>query len=340
MSSMPSSPENSRRVVTAATTEGYAFPVIDVTNPAFALDDSPKAIDALRRGSIEYGRRYSRLLPNLLMRLLVRVLARNSLLLRALTQPDAAYLGGLSTYVMKLGPDNLVAPFNERVDRKVAASPQVTSVRVRLQQTARLLAQGLEEDLAGRAGVALHLINIGGGSAIDALNALILLKRSAPMLLARPVTIHVLDLDPRAPQFGANALAALQAPVGPLAGLDIRLVYRRYAWDETAPLARLLGEVASDGAALAASSEGALFEYGTDAAIVDNLRVLRTHGVGTVAGSVTRADELALTTLADSRFKLRPRGIEVFSRLAAQAGFAVARVEQSVMSDQVLLRAA
>jgi hypothetical protein len=264
--------------------------------------------------------------------------ARRSLLLRALLRSDEAFLGGLSTYVLKLGADNLVPPFDDRVDRQVAASPAGVAIRVRLQQTARLLAEGLEQDLARRPDVPLHLINIGGGSAIDSLNALILLKRSGPHLLARPVTIHVLDIDARAPAFGANALAALRAGDGPLAGQDIRLVHERYSWAATAPLERLLRDLASEQAIVAASSEGALFEYGDDDAVIGNLRVLRAHNVQPVVGSVTRADDLAREMLANSRFKLLPRGIENFSALAARGGYTVARVAPSLLSDQVWLR--
>jgi hypothetical protein len=337
---MPSTPSNhvhSVRTITAMTAEGYELPVIDVTHPAFAVDDGPEAIEALRTAFIE-SERQRRRMPRFMMGLFMRLAARRSLLLRALLQPDAAFLGGLSTYVMKLGADNLVSPFDDRVDRKVAASPPVVSVRVRLQQLARLLADGLAQDLAGRPGVPLHLINIGGGSAIDSLNALILLRRSTPEVLARPVTIHVLDIDARAPVFGANALAALRADNGPLTGQDIKFSHQRYNWDETEPLQRLLNELVSGRAIIAASSEGALFEYASDDSVLANLRVLHANDVQVMTGSVTRADDLALGMLANSRFTLMPRGIEGFSSLVARAGFAVARVAPALLSDQVLLR--
>src|SRR5262249_28281662 len=139
--------------------------------------------------------------------------------------------------------------------------------------------------------------------------------------------------------FGANALSALRAADGPLAGSDIRLVHTRYSWDDTQPLAALLDKLRGEQAVIAASSEGALFEYGDDDAIVANLRILCMHGVEPVVGSVTRADDLARATLADSQFKLIPRGIDKFAALADRAGLAIAHVEEALMSDQVLLRA-
>jgi hypothetical protein len=329
-------PSRGLKTITAMTAEGYELPVIDVTHPAFAVDDSPEAVGALRAAFIESALRRKRV-PKFVMSLFIGLAARRSLLLRALMRSDAAFLGGLSTYVLKLGADNLVAPFDDRIDRKVAGSPAGVAIRVRLQQTARLLAQGLEQDLVARPGVPLHLINIGGGSAIDSLNALILLRRSARDALARPVMIHVLDLDARAPEFGANALAALRAADGPLAGQNICLAHRHYAWDDTEPLARLLDGLSTEPAIIAASSEGALFEYGNDDAVIGNLRVLRGHVVRPVTGSVTRADDVTLETLTTSRFKLVPRGIEKFSALVGRAGYSVVRVEPALLSDQVML---
>jgi hypothetical protein len=330
-------PSEDLKTITAMTAEGYELPVIDVTHPAFAVDDSPEAVAALRTAFVESMRRRYRV-PKLLMHMMLKLAARRSLILRALLEPKQAFLGGLSTYVMKLGAANLVAPFNDRVDKQVAASPAVVAIRVRLQQTARLSAEGLEQDLARRPGVPLHLINIGGGSAIDSLNALILLRRSASDLLARPVTIHVLDLDARAPMFGGNALAALREGGGPLAGRDISLTHLSYSWDDTEPLARLLNELSTGPAIIAASSEGALFEYGSDDAVVGNLRVLHAHNVRPVTGSVTRADDITLGLLTTSLFKLVPRGIERFSALVRRAGYLVARVEPALLSDQVMLQ--
>jgi len=328
-------------VLTAMTGEGQRLPVIDVTNPAFAVDDSLEAVEALRVALWADQRRRERV-PKFLGPLLLWSWARRSALLRRLMTPKAGFLDSLSTYLLKLGPDNLVPPFDGSIDRRVAASPAVASVRIRLQQVARLMADGLAGDLAARSGRPLHLINIGGGPAIDSLNALVILRRSATNGLARPVVIHVLDLDAQGPAFGKNALAALAAAGGPLAGLDISLVHVPYNWNEVAPLDRLVGQLAAEDAIIAASSEGALFDYGSDEDIVANLVALNAAGRGAraVVGSVTHADELARRVFADSPFKLVPRGMDAFAQIAARGGFAVARVAPALLSDQVLLRLA
>jgi hypothetical protein len=89
----------------------------------------------------------------------------------------------------------------------------------------------------------------------------------------------------------------------------------------------------------AVSTEGALFEYGSDAAIVENLRVLRAGGVS-VVGSVTNADPLRRSMIAMSEFDLIARGIEGFRPLAAKAGFAITEIKDAVLSCQVRLDAA
>jgi hypothetical protein len=101
-----------------------------------------------------------------------------------------------------------------------------------------------------------------------------------------------------------------------------------------------VGELRAAGAIIAASSEGGLFEYGGDDAIVANLEALHVGNVKLIAGSVTRSDEARRRTIAASRFKLIPRGLEGFAPLAARAGYRIARAETAQLSDQVLLRPA
>lgn len=329
-------------IIYARTREGFDLPVIDVTNPRFAVPDDPAAVRGLYDSFIAHERK-RRYLPAFVLRWMLRMAARKSRLIRALVDPKAGFLDGLSTYVMKLGADNLVQPYDTPVDRRLAASPHIVLLRLRMQQVAQLVAAGIADDLAGAdAAAPLALINIGGGPALDSINALILLRRDRPELMARPIAIEVLDASQDGAFFGANALAALQAHQGPLAGLDIAMRHHDYDWDRPALLESLIEKLIAAGAIIAATSEGALFEYGNDQAIVANLRALRANGAGArlVAGSVTSADDTRRRMIATTRFKLFPRGVAGFAPLAAQAGFRIAKVESVLLSDQVLLRAA
>ena len=93
----------------------------------------------------------------------------------------------------------------------------------------------------------------------------------------------------------------------------------------------------------AASSEGALFEYGSDDDISSNLQALFdiTPADTIVAGSVTRADELGLKLNGNgigSRAALQLRGLEAFTALALRAGWKIAKSIDRPLSHDVLLK--
>ena len=324
----------------AKTRDGIDLPVIDLTDPRFGVPNDPDAARARYREFTEMQRKRGRM-PKFVMRMMMRSAAKRSRLVGALFSSPKGFLDGVSTYVMKLGAENLVPPYNTRIDRKFASSPHIPLLRLRMQQTAQLLCDALVEDLTNTGDQPVSLINIGGGPALDSINALILLNRSRPDLLKRPFAIHVLDLDDAGPFFGANALEALRHPGRPLHGVAASLRHRRYDWNETTPLQDLTAQLIADRTVIVASSEGALFEYGSDEAIVANLTALRADGRGArhVVGSVTRADDTRKRMIAETRFHITPRGVEGFVPLAAKAGFAVARTESAMLSDQVLLTA-
>jgi hypothetical protein len=327
-------------IVLARTREGFDLPVIDLSNPRFATPDDPATVQRLSEALIAAERRQRRI-PQIIMRMILRVAARKSRLVRAMFHSQAGYLDSISTYVMKLGAENLVPPYDSPTDRRVASSPHVLLIRLRMQQIAHFVADGLAHDLTSTdAAAPLRLINIGGGPALDSINALIALRRARPELLNRPVVIDVLDSNEDGAFFGANALEALKTGGGPLAKLDIAMQHHDYDWNQPAVLADLVGMLASAGAVIAASSEGALFEYGSDEAIVANLKALHAGGVGArlVAGSITAADALRRRLIASTRFHLKPRSIEGFTPLATAAGFRIVTSVTAFMSDQVLLR--
>jgi hypothetical protein len=322
----------------ATTDEGHRLPVIDITRPEFALPDDPQSVAALDAAFREAERRNA-LVPRFVMHFMMRSAARRSRLLADILDPDTPYLAGLTTYVMKLGAENLPPPFTTEIDRRIVGAPQVMAMRLRLQQIAKLIAEGLQPLLAGNPSSPLVLINIGGGPAIDSINALILLNRSQSTLLQRPIAIQVLDIDAAGPRFGAAALAALSAEGQPLAGLRITFTHEFYDWNKRALLGDLVHRAAAQGAILAASSEGALFEYGSDDAVVANLATLHHGGRGAklVVGSVTGADPIRRQSITGTRFKLVPRGLDGFRPLAEGSGFRIARSEPTPLGDQVLL---
>jgi hypothetical protein len=329
--------EQHRAIVFATTVDGLRLPVIDVTNPAFAIPDDSASLKKSREAFMAWHDRNNRM-PRIVTRLMMRLGARRSRLLSKLLASDDSYLDSITTYMLKLGPDHLPPGFDSPIDRKVAGSPHVAMVRLRMQQIAQFLAQALTAPLAGAPDAPLHFVNIAGGPALDSINALIMLVRAGAALINRPIAIHVFDAQPDGPAFGARALLALTAPEGPLHGLAVDFQHHVYDWNDTAPLAQLLTGLRERGALIAASSEGGLFEYGTDDAVVANLTALARAGVPIVSGSVTSSSEARKRMIEQTRFRLFPRGLEGFAPLAERSGYEIAESRSVVMSEQVLLR--
>jgi len=329
MSSRPPLPQRKPGVCYALTDEGVELPVIDVTHPAFRLDLSAGDLAQRLKDHVRMMRRRERL-PAFLGRLLMRLASRRSALIRGILGAEGGFLSGMNTYLMKLGPANLVPGFSSRVDRQVADSFPAVAARIRLQEAARRLALGLAPALAARPGP-LHFVNIAGGPASDSLNALILLRSAHPEWLeGRRIHIHVLDLHRDAPRFGARARAALCAEGGPLSGLTVAFGQRDYDWSDTRVLRELLAGLEPD-SVVVGSSEGGLFNYGSDQAIRANLVALReaTPADFVMVGSLSWDTPRARRFRRFSQIAVRDFTREAFESLADEAGWAL---EQGIHS--------
>lgn len=334
-------PEKRRKpgVCYAVTRDGIELPVVDVTHEAFAVALGDEDLSALTQEFVRDEERRAKL-PPFVQRLLLRVVLRRSVLGRGILNAADTYVSGMNTYLMKIGPGSLGDGYAGSLDRRIAAALPPLSVRLRLQDMARLLAEHLAGALRTDEEAPLHLLNIAGGPAADSLNALIVLRKEHPRCLdGRAVRISVLDADADGPTFGARALAALLAEGGPLHGLDVALEHLRYDWREVGELRRRLRVAEDAGAIVATSSEGGLFEYGSDEEIEANLRALRTSAPGhrAVVGSVTRADSPAHHVKTATRVATRPRTLDQFTALAHRAGWTVSRVLRAPFSFNVAL---
>lgn len=326
----------------AVSGDGLELPVIDITHPAFACDVSPQELSAIIEESVRAWEAVQKTPPEVL-----RGLAANSLLVRGWVQSVGSFMSGMTTYLYRLGPNNLGEGYAGPVDRRTAAGIMPLSFRFRLRDVARLIADGLALALAARPGCPVHLLNIAGGPSADSLNALILLHKEHPEWLAgRPISIQVLDLDRDGPQFGLRALAALLADGAPLAGLTASLDPVEYNWADASRL-RLVLDGIEPGAAAVGSSEGGLFDYGSDEQIVANLAALRDGApadfvmVGSVVRDLNTLDpRLRATAQSSGRPLIRYLGLEAFRALARHAGWVVDRVIDSVAHHAVSLRKA
>ncbi|HWR53067.1 MAG TPA: hypothetical protein VN428_18290 [Bryobacteraceae bacterium] len=326
----------------AVTADGLELPVIDITHPAFACDVSPQEVSAIIDESVRAWEAVQKTPPEVL-----RDLVANSLLVRGWVQSVGTFMSGMTTYLYRLGPNNLGQGYAGPIDRRSATGIMPLSFRFRLRDVARLIADALAPALAAHPGSPVHLVNIAGGLSADSLNALIVLNKEHPECVrGRPISIQVLDLDREGPQFGSRALAALLADGAPLAGLSATLDAVEYNWADASRLRQVLDGI-EPGAAAVGSSEGGLFDYGSDEQIVANLAALREGTppefvmVGSVVRDVNTLDpRLRATVQPGARPLIRYLGLDAFRPLARQAGWAIERVIDSVAHHAVSLRKA
>ena len=318
-------------VVYAMTDGGVRTAVIDVTHPAFAVTVTEAELAAMEKQYLtEMGRQAE-------MPAAVQEALRNSMLGRGLMAASGTFLDGMSTYLLKLGPENL-GDGATAIDRRIAASFPAVVGRLRLADMARLMAEGLERSATTGARRPVCLVNIAGGSGADSWNALIRLQiERSGWLAGRKIAITVLDMDSRAPAFGARAVAALGADGGPLGGLDLTFRYLSYEWSGVGGLAKALEGLDARDAVCGVSSEGGLFEYGSDEEIVENLRVIHlgTASDAIVVGSVTREGEVVRAWSGTRRVTSRPRTLEAFRGLAEAGGWRLEEVVERAFSYNV-----
>jgi len=279
-------------------------------------------------------------LPKPLRELALRFLLRQSVLAQGIDQARNSFMSGMQTYLLKLGPEMLGSAYTKPIDRQIASAFPSFCVRLRLQDMAELMAETLIPILSSDPQLPLRLINIAGGPAMDSLNALILMHRNRPELLPhREIEIDVLDLDESGPAFGKSSLDALSQSNGPLHALKITFRHLAYDWARAEDLAGLLTKTEFGQPVTICSSEGGLFEYGSDEEIVSNLNALRGwRDIAAVTGSVTRADEPIQQMRKATTAKTRPRGLTVFRNLISPTGWKLDRVIERPFSDQVVLK--
>ena len=323
----------------AQTVTGQELPVIDVTNPAFSLGaPSDTEMAALIQKSAAEQERFNGM-PAFLRKRSMWLMSRRSVLMRGVMGADGTFLAGMNTYLMKLGPANLGRGFGS-VDRALASSIPAISLRLRLKEIVRLLADTVGPVLAATSGRPFHLINIAGGPCMDSINLLIQLRRDRPGVFdGRPVRIHALDLESPGPIFGGRALQALKAPGMPLAELDVILEHTPYQWSEPRQLQSCLGKLDLTESVVAAASEGGLFDYGTDDEIRGNLEVLHAmtpmHAVVAVTTTPVDGPGRAFNQTSGARTVSRSR--EAFAELSAAARWKVVSFAKVLMNDVLIL---
>jgi hypothetical protein len=325
-------PEQNKKpgVCYAFTDAGVELPVIDITHPAFRSEVNPADLASIMEESLHSLEDWTKL-PEFLR----HFLSSKSILMAGSARAEESSLDGMTTYLFKLGPENLGHSYANMLDRKSVKLIQGVALRMRLRTIAQLLADGLQPELGRSGNAPVALVNIGGGTASDDLNALLLLRRDHPELLpGRTISIHVFDLDSTGPRFGQKSLAALQASHAPLHDLTIRFEHIPYKWSDPALLQQKLLNLKTDAPIMAGSSEGGLFEYANDEEIIANLKTLLecTPGNFFFVGSMWRNEPIHQKFKSLSKMALRLFDLDRFQTVIRAAGW---ELEQTVPDNPI-----
>jgi hypothetical protein len=255
----------------ALTGNGVELPVLDITHPLFISSiDEVKLKEMLKKAeknAEETAEKFNNM-PAYVM----KFLAKRSFTMAELLQHkgDNAFLSGVSTLMLKLGPGLIGKGRKRFLDRLASRGIGGIVLRMRVRDLSKCQAKALIPILRKSPDKNLCMINIAGGAASDTINKLFLVLQEDPLLLKnRKIEINVLDIDSFGPAFAAECISVLKSPAGQFKNLDISFRHIQYDWNNTSLLNKLLSERKEW--LLACSSEGGLFEYCSDEVIEKNL---------------------------------------------------------------------
>lgn len=258
----------------ALTPNGVELPVLDITHPLFKESIDEEKLKGLIRESEKTADKTANKFINMPV-YLKKFLSKRSFIIAELLREkeDAAFLTGLSTLILKLGPGLIGKGRKRFLDRLSSKGIGGIVLRMRVRDISQSLAKAMIPMLMKSQEKDLCLINIAGGAASDSINALFLIQHENPALLKnRRIEINVLDIDTYGPAFAERCLTALKEPGNRFDELDISFRYIHYDWNDTGKLEELLSERKEW--MQICSSEGGLFEYCSDETISRNLNTL------------------------------------------------------------------
>ncbi len=280
-----------------STMNGVELPVLDITHPDFisSIDENKlkKMLPYVTKNAEKNAEKF-----NKIPAFIKNYFAKHSFAMAELLQNEneSSFASGISTLMMKLGP-NLIGKGRRRFwDRQVTKGFGALLIRMRVRDISICQAKELIPLLKKSQGKNVCFINIAGGASSDNINALILIQKENPELLRnRKIEINVLDIDTYGPAFAEQCIIALKSPGSKFNGLDIALRYIHYDWSNTKKLLELLSE-RRDWLQIC-TSEGGLFEYCNDEIIIQNINILFEYSakdiviVGTLLHDIETVDE-------------------------------------------------
>ncbi len=274
----------------ALTDSGIELPILDITHPLFKASIDKTNLEKLRKAIEKTGDKMVIQLKGM-PAFLRNFLSRHSYIIAGFLSisKENNFLSGISTLMMKLGPGLIGNGIGKIFERRASRSISSVTLRLRIQDICKLESEALIPQLIQWPEKNLCFINIGGGTASDSINTLILISKKDPSLLKnRKIEINVLDMDTFGPGFGKNCIESLKTPNQYFHLLDISFRFIKYNWNDPSQMEGLLTE-RKEWITLC-SSEGGLFEYGSNEVIVSNMNLLynKTGNEMKIAGSLIK----------------------------------------------------
>lgn len=250
------------KIPCAFTDNNIELPILDITHPDFisSIDETSFRLKcATAAAKAESGKKMPGFIKGFIKKMF---------------NVENTYMSGMSTLLYKLGPDLLRRRKIRLWDKLVSKQYTSMAIRFRLKEICRLQADILIQNLKDSPEKNICFINIAGGAASDSINTLILIQKENPELLkGRIIEINILDLDSFGPNFAKKSLKVLKSPGQLFEGLDISERIIPYDWSNSSEKLLILTRERSEWIQIC-SSEGGLFEYGSDEEIIDNLNQL------------------------------------------------------------------
>lgn len=313
-----------------AIADGIELPVLDITCPQFIDSIDERKLEDLCKESARRAEEMRKMPPAHKMMFTERSFIFGKHFNR---DSQARYLSGMSTYMLKLGPYLIGSDEPFMIDRLISENVGSVSARMRLRDICRYQTEVLKPLLEKNPKKELHLINIAGGTAIDSINTLILLKEEEPSLLHnRQVKIHILDIDSKSPDFARQCVNELKKPPHHFQDLDISVDHQYYDWSNSEELQAFLEPLGNS--ILLCASEGGVFEYGSDGEIIANLEAIHrftpseTSIVGDIFHQEGAVDPTYLAMAETTGASLRFLGQEGLNRILDKTGWRLAEIKE------------
>lgn len=252
------------------TDTGLELPVLDITHPLFKDSINESTLADLRTKSSQAAA-MMRVMPETQK----KIIADHSYIFGThfYQNKAAAYLSGMGTYMLKLGPQLIGGGEDRKIDRMATMGVSGIAARMRLRDLCQYQMEILVPILKAHPGKRLSLINIAGGAASDTINTLRLIQRKESNLLRnRQVEIHLLEVDPVSSHFAQKSLAALQKTGEDFEMQDLAFFFHQNSWADKVAWKKIMKDRTRD--IILCSSEGGLFEYGLDEDIHRVLKIL------------------------------------------------------------------